>query len=884
MEPDDDDQLSNLRIVVKDDQKIIAAARWLPRVELRCRGKTCRLLGGHQACTNAIMVWCTCPERDSAHPDSSRLMALDAWVVEHCRGENLDDYESQEDEEEEDEEGQGSEVDALCMGEAMVLRAGPNVLPKPIPLRRLLASNLVAQGGNRGLKGACFWVYWYDQPIPFPSAPEYAGMGRTWAPGPLAQEDLGVWYKAKIIKCDTTSGEVKIRYDIDGNEDTLYLLVAFAHFGMEPPTRGSPPEVLPDMDLVESLGLPQSAAGSLSASAGSKGKGRAAAAATKKVAATKPAATAATAAKPQTKQQVKGAASPDKQPGRASAAAAPPPPPPPPQPAAAPGSLQRAPSSTSAVTLPAAEAGAGAAGVVVGVKQVVPLKVKPPAKRPSSPSAVPLPPKPPSAKKQPKPAPPQQQQQQQPIKKEDAAPARLAVPAAPAAGGAAAPPTGVPGSRVGPVTRPAKRPRHEFELVPLAAGSGQGPAASGAATTATATTTWPPPPLSAAAWAEREERARRGRRGFVGFLCGRQEQVPVPVFNEVDSAPPPAPSEYLSAADFEGRLAAALSEARRRQPAVAAAMEELQSLCERAQPRWGQSCGKTYHDVVRQRESNERTNAAAAGGGGAAPDPSPESSYGPDGRLLVARPLGVHECSPTCSSASCRANMTLSRGVHRPLEVFRSRDGAWSLRCAEALEPGELVAPLLGRLVPAAQLVEELGAGPEGLPGPPGVVLLNHFFALWEAAYTRGLNWCDRHVRLWQLPPNPLTSALRSGGGGSSGGGTTAATAATTPNDDDPARPAVKRLTCMLALDTRHVGNVARFVRQWAAPAAVAAPPLGPALVAQPVLAGGCRSPLLYYVGLFAARRVEAGEELSCDFSVMALGGVGPGGVAGPAR
>ncbi|GLC60374.1 hypothetical protein PLESTB_001605500 [Pleodorina starrii] len=884
MEPDDDDQLSNLRIVVKDDQKIIAAARWLPRVELRCRGKTCRLLGGHQACTNAIMVWCTCPERDSAHPDSSRLMALDAWVVEHCRGENLDDYESQEDEEEEDEEGQGSKVDALCMGEAMVLRAGPNVLPKPIPLRRLLASNLVAQGGNRGLKGACFWVYWYDQPIPCPSAPEYAGMGRTWAPGPLAQQDLGVWYKAKIIKCDTTSGEVKIRYDIDGNEDTLYLLVAFAHFGMEPPTHGSPPEVLPDMDLVESLGLPQSAAGSLSASAGSKGKGRAAAAAAtpKKVAATKPAATAVTAAKPQAKQQVKGAASPDKQPGRASAAAAPPPPPPPPQPAAAPGSLQRAPSSTSAVTLPAAEAGAGAAGVVVGVKQVVPLKVKPPAKRPSSPSAVPLPPKPPSAKKQP----PQQQQQQQPIKKEDAAPARLAVPAAPAAGGAAAPPTGVPGSRVGPVTRPAKRPRHEFELVPLAAGSGQGPAASGAATTATATTTWPPPPLSAAAWAEREERVRRGRRGFVGFLCGRQEQVPVPVFNEVDSAPPPAPSEYLSAADFEGRLAAALSEARRRQPAVAAAMEELQSLCERAQPRWGQSCGKTYHDVVRQRESNERTNAAAgAGGGGTAPDPSPESSYGPDGRLLVARPLGVHECSPTCASASCRANMTLSRGVQRPLEVFRSRDGAWSLRCAEALEPGELVAPLLGRLVPAAQLVEELGAGPEGLPGPPGVVLLNRFFALWEAAYTRGLNWCDRHVRLWQLPPNPLTSALRNGGGGSSGGGTTAATAATTPNDDDPARPAVKRLTCMLALDTRHVGNVARFVRQWAAPAAAAAaPPLGPALVAQPVLAGGCRSPLLYYVGLFAARRVEAGEELSCDFSVMALGGVGPGGVAGPAR
>ncbi|GIL53605.1 hypothetical protein Vafri_9218 [Volvox africanus] len=265
----------------------------MPRVELKCRDKKCLLLGGHRIATNAIMVWCTCPQPDNAHLDGSRLMALDAWVIEHCRGEKLDDYEEEEEDEEEDAPGR---VDALCMEEAMVVRAGRNLLPKQVSFKQFLSSTLVAQGGTKALKGTSVWVYWYDQPIPTPNCPEYGGMYRTWAPGSLARQGLGVWYRAKIMRCDTCTGVVQIKYDIDASTDAMYLLVAFVHFGAEAPVRGTKPEVLLDMDLVQSLGLPRSAVVSAGAA---KGKDRSAATAATAGAskkATAPAATAAAAA------------------------------------------------------------------------------------------------------------------------------------------------------------------------------------------------------------------------------------------------------------------------------------------------------------------------------------------------------------------------------------------------------------------------------------------------------------------------------------------------------------------------------------------------------------------------------------------------------------
>ncbi|GIL84938.1 hypothetical protein Vretifemale_13527, partial [Volvox reticuliferus] len=800
------DELSGLAVVNEDDEVVIEAAKWMPRVELKCRDNNCLLLGGHRIATNTIMVWCTCLRPDSAHPDNSRLMALDAWVIEHCMGEKLDDYEDDE-----DEEGEApGRVDALCMEEALVVRAGRNVLPKQVPFRQFLSSSLVAQGGNKALKGASFWVYWYDQPIPTPNCPEYGGMYRTWAPGSLTRKGLGVWYRAKIMRCDTGTGVVQIKYDIDASTDSMYLLVAFAHFGTDVPARGTRPDVLPDMDLVRNLGLPQSAVANAGAAKGKdrSGGGAAAAAATagasKKgtvpmnaaataaAAVKKPAAAATPKAPLAAADERKHAAAAKPAPSAAAAAAtkasnlaaaAKPQAvkqPLKPEQVKSQKGLTKDNKSVRAAAATAIKATAAAAAPPSGPKPPHDIPSKAPGggvltKGPQTPSKRPASSPPPASPRSQRPAKmtPGAAQGASSPSKEPAAmksplsenrqpkvrheleldthlkmlPSRRDSPAQRAAAEVVAMPGSAP--------RLAKRRRHEFEAVALALADITGfvVPANGSP--------WPQPPLDPSAWAEWEGRFRSGRLGggFCGWLCDKKEQVPVPVYNTEDQTRPP-PFEYLSLKDFEGQLSYMLTAATRRQPAVVDALKGIRQIGNAAKPPWGQACGRNYHDRVRQRDLEEHGDSDSAG------RLMPEASYGADGRLLVTRPMGLHECSSSsCSDPRCRTNMQLSHGVRRPLEVFRSRDGGWSLRCSEPLQAGDFVAPLLGRLTTTQQLMEEAAAaaaaGGERLPRAPDVLLLNHFFDMWEAVFARGLNWCEQHVPLWQLPPNPFSSTIR---------------------------------------------------------------------------------------------------------------------------
>lgn len=68
------------------------------------------------------------------------------------------------------------------------------------------------------------------------------------------------------------------------------------------------------------------------------------------------------------------------------------------------------------------------------------------------------------------------------------------------------------------------------------------------------------------------------------------------------------------------------------------------------------------------------------------------------------------------------------------------------------------MAPLVGRLVPAAQLLlREQGPGPAAALGAgsalaaPGVVLLNHFFELWEVGGGGGSAGGPEAARCWRL-------------------------------------------------------------------------------------------------------------------------------------
>lgn len=139
-----------------------------------------------------------------------------------------------------------------------------------------------------------------------------------------------------------------------------------------------------------------------------------------------------------------------------------------------------------------------------------------------------------------------------------------------------------------------------------------------------------------------------------------------------------------------------------------------------------------------------------------------------------------------------------------------------------------------------------------------------------------GLLWAEKTVGLARLPPNPLAGSLLharlqqqqqslnqplqqrngqaqpqlapapSGDGGGGGSGST----------DVHESSQQQQQQQLLVVDMRQQANAARFIRQCAD---------CPNLVPQVVLARDCRSPLLYYTGLFAARHVAAGEELTAN-------------------
>ncbi|KAG2495030.1 hypothetical protein HYH03_006962 [Edaphochlamys debaryana] len=919
----DDDILLRLEGVKKDDQKVVTAARWLPRLELSCCDKTCRVLGGHKTDTNTILVWCTCALPDSQHPDGTRLMALDLWVVEHAKGEDLDSY---EDDEDEDESGGEAPVDGLCMQAALVTRAGSNRLERPISLRLLLTRALIAQGGNRELKSIVFWVYWYDQPIPSPGSSEHRGIGTTWAPGPLTDPRTGVWYRARITGTDAATGAILVQYDADQSEDRMYLGLAFTHFGTEPPARGGQLRLLPAMEEIQNLGLSASeVAAAAGGAAGGKAKAKrpaeapasappakapktsgsgkeahkdkgkdkdkkekdkvkdkdkAAAKAAKKAAvaaaiaagaaaapAEAPAEAKAKAPKPAAKPAAKAgtgpaaaaaaAAAQRKKASQPAAAAAAAEAPPPAKSAAAGGNVKKGAVRSTTVTEAAGAAAAAA-----------------PPKRPSSPGAA-------------------------------------AAAAAGATGGLSAGLT----LRAAPVARPAapRSLRRLFESLPLAAAGGvaAGPAPLFSAWAAPDSTGPGPEALRAL------EAAARARRGFKGLLKGCTERVPVYVFNDIDAQLPPA-FEYVRqlgggggggpTAASEAAARAAVKAAAESSPAVQAALATAEALCAASDPRFDAPCGRAYLEAVAAKERQAGGGAAGAGGGGGGGAAAAGPPYDKDGRLLTTRPLGLHECCAACTEPACRGNMQLARGIRRPLEVFRLPPSAtpsssaaasavpgWGLRCAEPLRPGDLVAPLVGRIVPAAAVAAEAQAGPAGAgagPGlglPPGVILLDHFFSLWQAVFEVGIIKIESLVRLWQVPPNPLTAALPQPNGTHAHKALATAAAAgaakgTSASDGSPAAPAdaeaaaaagpgLSAVTAgMLALDFRQSGNVARFVRQWISPPSGSAAPgsgSGPALVVQPVLGGGCRTTLAYHVGLYAARHVAAGEELTADFAAL---------------
>lgn len=855
----DGDDLSNLQVEDESDERILHAGRWLPRMEITCGSKTAWFLGGHNCQTNTLMVWCTCGEE---HAGDTCILTMESWVIEHCKGQSTEDYDE-------------DEVDAICFREATVARIGGRVLRPQPTMQQLVCQAAQLQGAAKALKDAAVWLYWYDQPFPAPGSDEYRGKGKSWCEGAYVTQGVGIWYKARVSGCTPLTGKVQLVYEVDGSADEIFLPLTFAHFGPRPPpTRESPPDYLPDMRKAELLGRMQAGAmpGATAPSAAGAGTSRAgggsAAGPAPKRKAPPPAPAGAAAAAPRPAPAAGAGATcsgddDDRSLGLMGRAG--------PPLKKAKGSQQAnaaaAPAQKAAAAVPghAPASGGGKAASTAAATAAAALATAPAAVHPTPPAAL-------------------ASAQQQPLR----LPQRAPLPTASSATG----PRGTHNlqrllqPRAAPAVPAAAATSAAAAQVPRAAaaapaptaGSGrgalQGPAAvrDGAAGAkerflpTQLVSQAPPAPRRQALSTEAVRQQALSRPGCRGELSGQAEQVPVFAFNSVDAAPLPA-GRYMQDYQMHPSLP---SDAK-----LQAALEALQLQCARCRPPWSGRCGVAY---ARQLSSAE--GSAAAGGSAA-----PQLWYGADGRLQATRPCGLHECDARCCRApECRANMQLSRGPSQPLEVFRTPDRQWGVRCAAELLPGDFVCAVIGqvRRVADPEVQQEMASAAAAWPpqlrhsapceprGGALVVPLDHFNRLWECVNEQGLRWAEKNVKLARLPPDPASVALRlqrRPGPAPQQAHGDAVLPSTASADLQPFQ---------LAVDMRQGGNVARYVRRCRSSAAAAAAgqageagpassAAGPNLIAQPVLARDARSPLLYYIGLYAARCIPPMQELTVD-------------------
>lgn len=70
-----------------------------------------------------------------------------------------------------------------------------------------------------------------------------------------------------------------------------------------------------------------------------------------------------------------------------------------------------------------------------------------------------------------------------------------------------------------------------------------------------------------------------------------------------------------------------------------------------------------------------------------------------NGQLLESNSMGVYECSSSCTSKACETHRVVQKGVRQPLEVFRTEQKGWGVRCKNTLQGGDFIAAYLGELL-----------------------------------------------------------------------------------------------------------------------------------------------------------------------------------------
>lgn len=77
--------------------------------------------------------------------------------------------------------------------------------------------------------------------------------------------------------------------------------------------------------------------------------------------------------------------------------------------------------------------------------------------------------------------------------------------------------------------------------------------------------------------------------------------------------------------------------------------------------------------------------------------------YTADGLMRSTQPYGIMECDARCAATPhCRGNRQAARGVVFPLEVFKTRDKGWGVRCAVDLPAGAVLCRYIGLVITTA--------------------------------------------------------------------------------------------------------------------------------------------------------------------------------------
>ncbi|MEW5315458.1 MAG: hypothetical protein WDW38_006884 [Sanguina aurantia] len=227
-----------------------------------------------------------------------------------------------------------------------------------------------------------------------------------------------------------------------------------------------------------------------------------------------------------------------------------------------------------------------------------------------------------------------------------------------------------------------------------------------------------------------------------------KENVPIPVFNEVnDSRELPQleyQSDYVWAEGVQEMVRPILEEAEH---------QSRQFFGEGYRCGMAVNRGMHSRDIEMERAGRKPKNAEYVR--------TDLSSYSRSNHLLATNYNGLVECSSSCCRAgvdpkqmiACKRHMQVSNGVTLPLEVFMTAQKGWGMRCAVAVPAGAFILAYIGELNTEHQA--ELNNF-----GNHYQYNLDHFMATHQLMVKEGMVKTAEAEALHRIPPMMSTHAI----------------------------------------------------------------------------------------------------------------------------